>query len=215
MIYWIKLKQAEKRMNNPGQEWHKRYSVEEYVYGKEANKFVQESIEYLVPGDTLLVAEGEGRNAVFYAQHGHNATAWDIAPSGIEKCKRLAAENNVKVTAEVQDILTVDWPENRWDNVVGIFCHFHESDRENLCNNIRKTVRPGGRVLFEVYSKEQLTYASGGPKVPELLYTPQEWLDRFSDWKIIHFYYGERHRMEGVLHRGLAHVIQIIAVKPE
>ncbi len=72
--------------------WDERYAQEEFVYGKEANFFLQQKYEILKPAKTLCLAEGEGRNAVFLAERGHSVTAWDYSQTGLEKCRKLAAE---------------------------------------------------------------------------------------------------------------------------
>ena len=79
---------------------------------------------------------------------------------------------------------------------------------------VKHAVKPGGYYVTEVYSYEQIPYKSGGPRQPELLYRPEEFLDTFTDWRIVHFFMGEVTRHEGELHNGLSHVIQFVGQKP-
>ena len=49
--------------------WHTRFQDESFVYGTEPNVFIYEMQKKLpLSGDTLAIAEGEGRNAVYLAQ---------------------------------------------------------------------------------------------------------------------------------------------------
>ena len=57
--------------------WDKKYDEDHYIYGKDANKFLEENYAALPEGNILCLAEGEGRNAVFLAIHGYSVTAVD------------------------------------------------------------------------------------------------------------------------------------------
>ena len=48
-------------------QWNTRFQSENYVYGKTPNVFLKEIQKKLqLTGDALAIAEGEGRNAVFW-----------------------------------------------------------------------------------------------------------------------------------------------------
>lgn len=193
--------------------WDKRFDEEQYLYGKKPNQFLKEMADKLPQGDVLAIAEGEGRNAVYLAKNGHCVTAWDYAPSGIKKMLALAKEMNVTIQTELQDLEYADWEKNKWDHIINIFGHFLPPLREKTLKGIKQAVKPGGFFLTEVYSIHQLGYKTGGPRDIELLYRPEELLQTFADWKILHFYMGEAVRHEGELHNGKCHVIQLFAQK--
>ncbi|MFD2172215.1 class I SAM-dependent methyltransferase [Tumebacillus lipolyticus] len=195
-------------------QWHERFSAEEYVYGKEPNAFLASIAHRLPPASNLLaIAEGEGRNAVFLAEQGHAVTTWDYAESGLAKTKRLAAERGVEVTTELVDLNDAPWQAEKWDGIVCFFGHLPTPLRHRTLSQVQAAVKPGGYYLTEVYSKDQLPYKSGGPKDFDLLYHPEEFLQTFSDWKILHFFVGEVMRHEGDSHHGLSHVIQFFGQK--
>lgn len=195
--------------------WHTRFQNEEYVYGTEPNAFLQEIQKKLkLSGDALAIAEGEGRNAVFLAEHGMSVTAWDYAESGLAKTEKLAQNRGVSVTTKLVDLNEAKWIENQWDELVCIFGHFPSELRQKVLEGVKKAVKPGGYFVTEVYSIHQIPYKSGGPQNQEFLYAPEEFLKVFSDWRIVHFFMGEVVRTEGQLHNGLAHVIQLVAQKP-
>ena len=50
--------------------WDERYAPEEYICGKEPVPFLEQKLTILPRGRALCLAAGEGRNAVFLAQHG-------------------------------------------------------------------------------------------------------------------------------------------------
>jgi SAM-dependent methyltransferase len=195
--------------------WNSRFQAENYVYGKEPNLFISEVQKKLkLSGDVLTIAEGEGRNAVFLAEHGMNVTAWDYAESGLAKTKKLAEERNVDVQTKLVDLNEAVWEKNKWDELVCIFGHFPKELRQKTLQGVKEAVKPGGYFITEVYSRYQIPYNSGGPKELDFLYTPEEFLQIFADWRIVHFFMGEVVRHEGELHNGLAHVIQLVGQKP-
>lgn len=195
-------------------QWNSRFKADHYVYGTEPNVFLNEMQKKLqLSGDVLTIAEGEGRNAVFLAEQGMNVTAWDYAESGLAKIKKLAEERGVTVQTELVDLNGATWVQNQWDEVVCIFGHFPADLRQKTFQGVKEAVKPGGYFITEVYSRYQLPYNSGGPKDLGFLYTPEEFLQGFTDWRIVHFFMGEVVRHEGELHHGLSHVIQFVGQK--
>lgn len=196
--------------------WHNRFNEEYYIYGKEPNVFLNEFQKKLnLSGNALAIAEGEGRNAVFLAEEGMNVTTWDFAESGLKKTRKLAKERRVKVSTRHIDLNDADWSQDTWDEIICIFGHFSEEIKQKTLQGVKKSIKPGGYYLTEVYSPYQIPYNSGGPKNKDFLYCPEDFLNTFSDWRIVHFFMGEVIRHEGKGHTGLAHVIQFVAQKPK
>jgi len=79
--------------------WDKRYDTTEYIYGPDPNEFLNEVVNQVPKGRTLCIAEGEGRNAVFLAGHGHEVVAVDSSAIGLEKARKLASERGVEIDA--------------------------------------------------------------------------------------------------------------------
>ncbi|MCZ8537861.1 class I SAM-dependent methyltransferase [Paenisporosarcina quisquiliarum] len=195
--------------------WNERFQDAKYVYGTEPNEFLRDMQKKLqLSGDALTIAEGEGRNAVFIAEQGLNVTAWDYAESGLEKTKKLGETKGVTVKTELVDLNEAQWVTNQWDEIVCIFGHFPKELRNKTLRGVKEAVKPGGYFITEVYSHYQIPYKSGGPQKLDLLYSPEEFLQTFSDWRTVHFFMGEVVRHEGELHNGLSHVIQFVGQKP-
>lgn len=195
-------------------QWDKRFMEDTYVYGTEPNIFLKEAHKKLsITGNALAIAEGEGRNAVYLALSGMDVTAWDYSKEGLMKTEKLAKGKGVSVHRELVDLSEANWEKNKWDELVCIFGHFPKELRNKTLNGVKDAVKPGGYFITEVYSAFQLPYKSGGPQDLELLYKPEEFLDVFSDWRIVHFFMGEVERQEGELHNGLSHVIQFVGQK--
>lgn len=188
--------------------WQKRFDTEEYVFGKEPNEFIREAAELFNPGpDILAIAEGEGRNAVYLAGFGNRVTIWDFAESGLAKAQQLAEEKNVRLMTELKDLTKTEWPADRYDAVICVFGHFPSELRSKILEGVRKTVKPGGVFITEVYAKEQLAYGTGGPKEEDYLYSLENF-KTFGGWETLRLEKKEVERYEGSGHNGRSCVIQ-------
>lgn len=197
-----------------GNKWHERFDTEEYIYGEEPNDFIRSEAGRLKNCTSVVCfAEGEGRNAVFLAKQGHDVTAWDYAESGLEKTRKLAEKSGVEVRTKKVDLLEYEVDTGAFDAAVMVFGHFYGEGQRKVFEKMLKAVKPGGIVMLEVYSKDQLEYGTGGPREADMLYNPKEILEWCDGHHVAHFFYGERMREEGRLHTGLAHVIQLILIK--
>lgn len=194
--------------------WDDRYATEEYLYGTKPNDFLVEMAASLPAGDTLCVAEGEGRNAVWLAERGHRVTAVDASVVGLKKAQQLASQRGVKIETEVADLGHYILQPESYDLVVSIYAHATEDARIKLHRNIVKALRPGGMLLLEAYTPKQLEYGTGGPSDRDKLMTLDGLRVELSglDFKLAQE--TERDIIEGKLHTGRGAVVQLLAVKP-
>lgn len=194
--------------------WDERYSGQEYVYGTEPNDFLANYFEKIRGGKVLCLAEGEGRNAVFLARKGYEVSAVDLSGIGLEKAKRLAADNQVSITCIVADLAEFQLGENQWDGIISIFCHLPASTRRHLHAQIGPALKRGGVFLLEAYTPQQLTYDTGGPKDKAMLVTADDLKAEITGVEFELLQEIERDVVEGKFHTGRGAVVQAIAVKP-
>ncbi|QQK76681.1 class I SAM-dependent methyltransferase [Salicibibacter cibarius] len=194
--------------------WDNSFSDKDYVYGKSENAFIHDKSS-IIPDHSKVgcFAEGEGRNAVYLAKLGHDVTTYDQSTFGLEKTETLASESNVDVKTVQVDLTQEKVNNHQFDAAIMVFGHVPKKDQPFLMESMIDSVKPGGYVIFEVYSKDQLKYQTGGPPSLDMLYDPAEILSWIKNNKCIHFYYGEAMRNEGKRHSGLGHVIQVVIKK--
>lgn len=194
--------------------WNERYSVKEYVYGKEPNQFLVQAAKYVKPTSTILsIGEGEGRNAVFLAGLGHKVSAIDSSGVGLQKARALAEEKNVKINTVEADLNDFNFGEEKWDAVVSIFCHIPSELRIKVHQKITEALKPGGIFILESYSKDQLNYTSGGPKTDDMLIDLNTTKLELDGLEFILAEEKVREIVEGAFHTGDGSVIQIIGRK--
>lgn len=192
--------------------WNERYSSGDFVYGTEPNSFLVEHAELLV-SPVLSLGEGEGRNAVYLASFGLEVLGVDASDVGLAKAQSLAKSRGVVIQSEVADLAKYEPPENSFGSVVSIFAHLPSVIRKRLYPLVERSLKPGGIVLFEAYSKAQLARDTGGPKDLDLLMALVDIENAFPNCEPILSQEIEREVIEGSFHTGLASVVQFIARK--
>lgn len=193
--------------------WNERYGNQEYIYGKTPNLFFAEQLKTLKPGEILLPCEGEGRNAVFAAVKGWEVRAFDSSEAGKIKAGKLAAENNVDIDYLIDDALTVQYPPNSFDAVAFIYAHFPPAIRKKIHQKAITWLKPGGKILLEVFNPKQLQNTSGGPKDLSMLYTEEMLRDDFEGLTIDQIETKTIELNEGRHHQGKADITQFVATK--
>jgi 2-polyprenyl-3-methyl-5-hydroxy-6-metoxy-1,4-benzoquinol methylase len=194
--------------------WDQRYRGEAYFYGFRPNDFLREHAGLFQAGDRVLsLAEGEGRNAVFLAQHGCQVRGVDFSAQGYKKALELAQQQGVSIEYDVADLTRYDMGEAKWDGVVSIFCHLSESDRPALYRSIKRGLKPGGIFLLESYNKKQLEYGTGGPKDAFHLVSLTDLTGAFDGFEIVLARDIVRDVQEGTHHNGAGAVTQFIGRK--
>jgi SAM-dependent methyltransferase len=190
--------------------WNERYAVEEYVYGKIPNDFFRQFIDREPPGSILLASEGEGRNAVYAASRGWEVSAVDFSEVARKKALLWAKENRVHIHYDVSDIS--DWnTEIQFDCVSLIYAHFHVDIRKSIHEKLLQKLKPGGKIVLEAFSKEQLNFNSGGPRSTDLLYDSALLRNDFTGMDIEFLQEKVIDLDEGDFHRGKASIVQMIA----
>jgi SAM-dependent methyltransferase len=151
--------------------WDSKYSVDEYVYTKDVNRFVKESCSDLAPGKMIDLAGGEGRNTVFFAEKGWQAENIDLSAVGLVKCEKLAKERDVQERVFTTNASALDFVSKLAPVDLGL-CAYLQIPQEQLTIAITRLVeniKPGG-VFFGVWhALENLKDGFGGPQNPEVL----------------------------------------------
>lgn len=197
--------------------WDQRYAADGYVFGTEAAAFLTSQSDLCVAEQTaLVVADGEGRNSVFLAQQGMTVTTMDISAVGAAKSRKLAAERGVSVDVQVADILEWEWAPESFDLVVAIFIQFLDpQQRARAFEGMKRTLRPGGRILLHGYRPEQVANKTGGPPTPEPMYTEELLSEAFADFRIERLESYDVEIDEGTGHVGMSALIDMVAQKPD
>jgi 2-polyprenyl-3-methyl-5-hydroxy-6-metoxy-1,4-benzoquinol methylase len=177
--------------------WEGRYRQPGYWCGEEPVDFLREHLEELPRGAALDLAMGEGRNAVFLARHGFNVTGIENSPSAIAKARERAAKEGVELTTIQADLEHYRLPAAEFDVVL---CFYYL--QRNLFGPMAAALKPGGALVMQTYTVEQLQFACG-PRRREHLLEPNELYRSFRRLRLA--YYREVTRDERAIASLLAY----------
>jgi SAM-dependent methyltransferase len=191
--------------------WNEKFANAEYAYGTEPNEFLAASVAKLKPGAALSLAEGEGRNAVWLAQQGFTVSSIEQSEKGVAKTLRLALQRGVIVMAERGELEIFHIQPNSWDLIVSIYAHTPQELRRKLHRQVVAGLKPGGVFVLEAYTPAQIPNNTGGPKDASLMPTAELLRSELNGLVFDHIAEVERDVVEGSLHTGTAHVVQVVA----
>jgi len=198
--------------------WDERYSKPDYAYGRDPNEFFKKQIGLLPVGKILMPAEGEGRNAVYAAQLGWQVEAFDQSAEGRVKALELAKEKGVSIAYQVGNLNDLSLPDDSFNAIGLIYAHFSAEIKSSYHTHLIKTLKKGGIVIFEAFSKKHLDYKKsnptvGGPDSLAMLFSIDEIESDFRDFEVIELLEQEINLSEGTFHIGTGSVIRFVGKK--
>ncbi|MFM8927587.1 MAG: class I SAM-dependent methyltransferase [Rhodoluna sp.] len=152
-------------------QWDKKYSTDEYIYTKTANRFVVEYCEKIQGETAIDLAGGEGRNAIWLAKRGFRVENIDFSQVALDKYLRFAQEEGVAdlcvatcsdATSFASKLAPVD---------LGVIAYLQIPQRKlkKAVLHLASSIKPGGHIFGVWHSRENLSEGFGGPRDPDVL----------------------------------------------
>ncbi|MDQ8186887.1 class I SAM-dependent methyltransferase [Pelagicoccus sp. SDUM812002] len=193
--------------------WDQRYSSKGFVYGTEPNDFLAEQAHRIPAGACLSLADGEGRNGVYLASLGYKVTSVDSSEVGLAKARQLAEQKGVELYTVHRDLADFQFEPSSFAGIVSIFCHLPPALRKEVYRKSVSALQPGGVLILEGYTPEQLSKGTGGPPTLDLLLSIDQLKQDLDGLDFLVAQETERDIQEGNLHTGIGSVAQVVAVK--
>lgn len=154
--------------------WDTRYAGSELVWSAGPNLWVEQVCSDLPVGTAVDLGAGEGRNALWLAARGWQATAVDFSAVALDRTRRLATERlgaaADRLTTEQADLTTFE-PSTTYDLALVVYLQLPAPARRAVLGNAARCVAPGGRLVVVAHHSDNLTQGVGGPQDPAALYT--------------------------------------------
>ena len=154
--------------------WDRRHAEREHIESGEPDPVLVREAGLLPPGRALDLACGDGRNAVWLARQGWQVTAVDFSSVALDRGRRRAAEAEVEVDWQAQDLLAWTPPEGSFDLVSLVYLHLPPDERRLVLQRAARALAPGGRLLVVGHHQRNMAEGVGGPQDPRVLYTEEE-----------------------------------------
>jgi cyclopropane fatty-acyl-phospholipid synthase-like methyltransferase len=192
-----------------------RFAAPDYHFGTAPNAFMKSQAHQLNAGQkALALADGEGRNGVWLAEHGLDVLSLDFSPNALKKARALAAARGVSLRIELADLSQWEWPIAEFDLIAAIFIQFADPPfREKIFTGMKRALKPGGLLLMQGYRPEQLDYRTGGPPQIENLYTRGLLEAAFGDFASVEIREHDSMVDEGAGHAGMSALIDLVGRK--
>jgi tellurite methyltransferase len=168
-----------------------KYASEELFWGRHPSELARIFFERHLPHgpEKMLDAGcGEGRDAIFFAQAGYQVTAFDDAPSGVQKTRDRAASLGLQVHAFQADVNDFR-AEEIFDFVLagGIFHYVRPALRAEVIANYKEFTRSGGLHAVMVPVHKPFITTDPESDAEEHSWRSGEILTHYHDWLIEFF----------------------------
>jgi SAM-dependent methyltransferase len=159
--------------------WNQILTNPNPTFNTEPNAFLVQIAKNRTPGTALDVGMGQGRNAIYLAQHGWQVTGFDPAERAVAAAQEQARKLGIQLETHVADDEHFDWGRDRWDMIVLSYVGAREYT-ERVINSLR----PGGVVVVEAFHRDATKNASIGGGV---VFDNNELLRLFDKFRVIHY----------------------------
>ena len=143
-------------------------------FNAQPNALLVDAVRGRQAGSALDVHMGEGRNALYLAQHGWRVTGIDIADQALAYAQQRARQLGVQLTTIEHDANTYDWGRNCWDLIV--LCY---ADEAAHVAQVQAALRPGGLLVFENFHTD-VNQARGNTSGKTIGFATNELKDRYA-----------------------------------
>jgi 2-polyprenyl-3-methyl-5-hydroxy-6-metoxy-1,4-benzoquinol methylase len=132
--------------------WNKSLTKDSaYIFNKQPNALLIETIKNKKPGTALDIGMGQGRNSLHLARNGWKVTGFDIADEAVAFAKKQAEKEKIKINTLISTREEFDYGINRWDLVTYIYEGCMD---EELIKKIKNSLKPHGVIVFEFFHRE-------------------------------------------------------------
>jgi SAM-dependent methyltransferase len=177
--------------------WNERYEQKGHVWGAGPNQFVADRLAGLEPCRVLDLGSGQGRNAIWLAQQGHEVTAVDVSDVATGQASSLAKEAGVEVSFVAADLATWEPPPGSFDLVLLAYLQAPEVGRRLIHDKATAALASGGSVFVVAHHRDNLTQGIGGPPLPEVLFDEEMLAADFAGFEVLENARVLRHVSQG------------------
>ncbi|HEX3746640.1 MAG TPA: methyltransferase domain-containing protein [Bryobacteraceae bacterium] len=183
--------------------WNSKFNDPKTQFDREPSRLLVDAIRGRTPGKSLDLGMGEGRNTIYLAQQGWQATGVDLSDVAVAQAKARAATLHVGLTAIVNDLDRYDMGKAQWDLIGLFYLHaWYRGSKPASAQRILAALKPGGIVVIEGFAGSE-----------QFMFQPNELLRDFADLRILR-YEDTQDEAEWAPGRK-SHVIRLVAEKPK
>lgn len=125
---------------------------ENYRFNKQPNNLLTTTVSGIRPGTALVVAMGQGRNALALARMGWEVTGFDLADRAVAYAMEEAKKEGLELTTQIESFETFDYGTEKWDLITWLYggC----LGVPDIAATLKRALKPGGLFVFEFFHRE-------------------------------------------------------------
>lgn len=140
--------------------WYAKRMLENSGSNRLKNRIETDLCEQFVTGRELLdVGIGTGRASLPLARKGFLLSGTDSSQAMLDECGRQAGNLPVKLVPG--DVKALPFGDASFDSLISLNVMTHFPHVEEVLSEWKRVVRPGGRLVFDIYSLEHLCFSRG------------------------------------------------------
>ena len=117
-------------------DWDSRYDQTDLMWSQGPNQWIEQVTSELPPGKALDLAAGEGRNAIWLASRGWEATALDFSSVALERAARIASERlgdgAARFSTQCEDLFIYSPDPRAYDLVIVVYLQVAANQRTRV-----------------------------------------------------------------------------------
>jgi SAM-dependent methyltransferase len=181
--------------------WNKKFSDPKTEFKREASPLLVDAIRGRRPGRALDLGMGEGRNTIYLAEQGWEATGVDISDVAIAQARTRAAKLQIRITAVVDDLTHYQLGSGQWDLIAAFYVHaWYTGTRPATPARLIAALKPGGLLVIEGFAGKE-----------PFMFQPNELLRDFPSLRVLRYEDTEAEAEWAPGHP--SHIIRFIAEK--
>ena len=179
--------------------WNAKFNDPATQFRREPSRLLVDSINGRKPGMALDLGMGQGRNTIFLAQRGWDATGVDLSDIAVKQAMTRAAELHVNITAIVDDLDHYQFGSNKWDLIALFYIHawYHGA---KPAKRLVAALKPGGLLVVEGFAGQE-----------KFMFQPNELIHDFPELRALRYEDVEDEAEWAPGHR--SHVIRFVGEK--
>jgi 2-polyprenyl-3-methyl-5-hydroxy-6-metoxy-1,4-benzoquinol methylase len=119
---------------------------------------LQEAVSQRKPGRALDAGMGRGRNTIYLASLGWEATGYDMSADALQVAQAYAAKAGVQIRTVEARHDSFEFGEGQWDLIVCAYCYMMPNE-PHWPEVFWKALKPGGLVVFQTSVGKRQTVA--------------------------------------------------------
>jgi tellurite methyltransferase len=173
--------------------YDRKYAGADFYWGKVPSSMAPRVVETIRPSTSFRprlidLGCGEGRDAIYFAQHGFEVTGLDLSAVGLEKAKGYAGEAGVQIEticADVADYALKD----TYDVVFSTgTLHFLPPEiRQARFENYKAHTTPAGIHVISIFVDKPFIPPAPDADPGAILFESGELLSYYWDWEVVYF----------------------------